>query len=96
MICDHDLVENLKGEKAKDAFDSADKTGAVEFQYDNGFVGDEFALPLSTEHDKANKIDESGIVEFYVIGKDFSWCYIVTHERDACGPFFIKNNSFYN
>ncbi len=89
MVCEHNLVENLKGIEAKIAYDKVDKTGAIEFQYDNGFLGDDVSIPLSKENDTSEKINKSGLIEFYVIGKDFSWCYIVTHEPDGCGPYFI-------
>lgn len=89
MICEHNLVKNLKGNEANIAYDNVDKTDAVEFQYDNGFLGDDVSTPLSVENDTSEKILKSGLIEFYVIGKDFSWCYIVTHEPIGCGPYFI-------
>ena len=91
MICEHDLVVNLKGNEAMVAYDNVDKIDAIEFQYDNGFLGDDVAIPLSEDNDTSEKIKKSGLIEFYVIGKDFSWCYIVTHEPNACGPYFIIN-----
>jgi hypothetical protein len=92
MICEHNLIKNLKGKNAMIAYDNADKTDAIEFQYDNGFLGDDFSTPLSEENDNSSKIQNNGLIEFYVIGKDFSWCYIVTHEPNGCGPYFIINN----
>lgn len=89
MICEHNLVKNLKGKEATIAYDNVDKTGAIEFQYDNGFLGDDFSVPLSQENDSSEKIKKAGLIEFYIIGKDFSWCYIVTHEPNGCGPYFI-------
>ena len=74
------------------AYNDANKIGALEFQYDNGFFGDDVAKPLSNDYDTAEKISLSGIIEFYVIGKDFSWVYIVTHEGDECGPYFVIKN----
>ena len=65
----------------------------VEFQYDNEFMSDDVSIPLSKENDSSMKIKNNGLIEFYVIGKDFSWCYIVTHERDGCGPYFIINKN---
>ncbi len=91
MICEHDLVNNLKGVKAMAAYDKVDKTDAIEFQYDNEFMGDNVSIPLLKENDTSEKIRKSGLIEFYVIGKDFSWCYIVTHEPNGCGPYFIMN-----
>lgn len=93
MVCEQNLVENLKGNDAMIAYDNADKSGAVEFQYDNGFIGDEVSTPLSKENDRSVKIKNNGLIEFYVIGRDFSWCYIVTHELDGCGPYFIINKN---
>lgn len=90
MICECDLVDNLKGNAAMIAYDAINKDGAFEFQYDNGFWGDNKAIPLSAENNTAEKIKKSGLYEFYVFGYDFSWCYIVTHESDGCGPYFIK------
>lgn len=90
-ICEHNLVKNLKGNEAMIAYDNIDKTDAIEFQYDNGFLGDDVSVPLSKENDTSEKINKSGLTEFYVIGKEFSWCYIVTHEPNGCGPYFIIN-----
>ena len=28
------------------------------------------------------------ISALFVIGKNFSWCYVVTHEGDLCGSYF--------
>lgn len=92
MICEHNLVVNLKGRKAMTAYDKIDKTGAIEFQYDNGFLGDDVSIPLSKDNDNSEKINNSGLIEFYIIGNNFSWCYIVTHEPNGCGPYFIINN----
>lgn len=92
MICEHNLVANIKGDEAMVAYDNIDKTDAIEFQYDNGFLGDDVSIPLSKENDNSEKIKKSGLIEFYVIGKDYSWCYIVTHEPNGCGPYFISNN----
>ncbi len=91
--CEHNLVENLKGKDAMLAYDNIDKTGAIEFQYDNGFMGDDISKPLSKENDNSIKIQNNGLIEFYVIGLNFSWCYIVTHEPDGCGPYFIINKN---
>ncbi len=89
MICEHNLVTNLKGIEAMIAYDNIDKTDAIEFQYDNGFLGDNVSTFLSKENDTSEKIIKSGLIEFYVIGKDFSWCYITTHEPSGCGPYFV-------
>ena len=71
--CCFNLSKYLYGEDAKNAYDKIDKNEAIELQYDNGFVGDEYTVPLKEEHNTAEKI----------------WCFVVTHELDLCGPFFI-------
>lgn len=81
----------LKGNLARNAYDEVDKINAFEIQYDNGFIGDNSAIPLQNEHMTSSGVDESKLFEFYIFDKDFSWCYIVTHEYDICGPFFIKS-----
>ena len=88
-VCEYNLVFNLKGLDAMNAYDQIDKVGAVEILYDNGFEDKDIAQPLSENHDTSHKIMNAGLMEFYVIGKEFSWCYIVTHEFDACGPYLI-------
>lgn len=56
-------------------------------------MGDDISKPLSKENDNSIKIQNNGLIEFYVIGLNFSWCYIVTHEPDGCGPYFIINKN---
>ena len=51
MVCEHNLVTNLKGDEAMIAYDKVDKNGAIEFQYDNGFLGDDVSVPLANEND---------------------------------------------
>ncbi|MBE6655955.1 MAG: DUF4275 family protein [Ruminococcaceae bacterium] len=84
------LVPCFAGDKARDAYDVANKTDALQIQYDYG-LGDEIMLPLSPSYVTASKVDQYGYTEFYIIGKDFSWCYVITHELDSCGPYFCYN-----
>ena len=84
------LVPCLVGEKAREAYDKANKIDAMEIQYDYGF-GDDFLLPMNSVYTTAQKIDWYGYTEFYIIGKDFSWCYVITHEEDLSGPYFCYN-----
>ena len=88
------LVPCYEGELARREYDKADKTLAEEIQYDNCFFdGDKNSHVLSKKHLTARGIDESGLMEFYVVGKDFSWCYVITHELDLCGPYFCYKSS---
>ena len=91
-ICEQNLVKYFQGEKAKEAYNNIGKNNAKTFQYDNSIFGDDFAFELTENLNTAKKIDESKLIEFYVIGDEFSWCYIVTHEPHLCGPYFIINN----
>lgn len=83
-------IECLKGNLARKAYDNADKTNVFEIQYDNGLIGDDFAVPLEKNHMTSNEVDKSELFEFYIFDKEFSWCYIITHEFNLCGPYFIK------
>lgn len=79
----------LEGDKARKAYNEADKKGAMCFQ----LWGDEFPVPLSEEFDLAEKIEtpDGVYAEFYVVGKDFKWTYIVTHETETgLGPYFMS------
>ena len=84
------LVPCFSGDKARQEYDKVNKVGAEEIQFSSNFISfdDLNTYPLSDVHGTANDIDQSGLIEFYIIGKDFSWCYVVTHELDMCGPFF--------
>lgn len=81
-------IKCLVGDAANLEYDRIDKNGAIEIQYDHALNFDESTSPLEKEYESSQHIMASGLVEFYVIGKDFSWCYVVTHERDREGPFF--------
>lgn len=82
------LLPCLEGDNAREEYNKIDKTNVIEIQYDNGIMGDKETLSLDKAHFTAEGIDNSGLLEFYVIGKDFSWCYVITHEQDLCGPYF--------
>lgn len=84
------LIPCFSGDKARQEYDKANKVGAEEIQLSNDFISldDLHTCPLFDAHKTAHDIDQSGLIEFYVIGKDFSWCYVVTHEGDLCGPYF--------
>lgn len=85
----YNLVPVFIGDEARKEYNKVDKNGAVQIQYDLGIgYGDEETLSLEDNFLTAEGIDKGGYCEFYVIGKDFSWCYIVTHENDSCGPYF--------
>lgn len=85
------LVDCYEGDAARKEYNKADKLEAIEILYSghNKVLRDEEeTTPLKPEHMTAEGIDEAGLPEFYIIGKDFSWCYVITHEFDLCGPYF--------
>lgn len=84
------LVPCFENNEARQMYNIADKTNAVEIVYSGNkdSKDDEYTTSLKDNHLTAEGIDEDGIPEFYVIGNEFSWCYVVTHEFDLCGPFF--------
>ncbi len=71
------------GQKAKEAFDKADKRGSW---YINWFKDDR-AHQIVPELKNADCFDQ--FVEVYVVAKNFEWTYIKTHESE-CGPYFMK------
>lgn len=78
-----DMDKYLVGDEAKKAYNSIDKNGAlyVELDDDNG------VQDVTWELSRAEEIDK--FCELYVVGRDFEWTYIKTHEP-ACGPYFFK------
>ena len=77
----------------------------MEFRYDPhckiGVGIDKDLETLQEKHNTADKLGaelakEKGTKEFYVIGKDWKWCYIHTHETHGKigypGPFFARKN----
>lgn len=85
----YNLVPCFKGEEAKIKYDEADKRDAVEIQYDSGLGhGDDTTEVLCQTFLTAEGVDRYGYPEFYIIGENFSWCYVITHEGDGDGPYF--------
>ena len=90
--CEKGFVNSLVGSMAKEFFDKIEKNDAICIQYDIDGWGDAEATKLPNSLNSSKKIQDSGLYEFYVIAKNFEWCYIVTHEGDNCGPYFIINS----
>lgn len=74
----------LTGDKAREAFDNAQKEGAVYYEPwpQNG--------PHNPKYDSPSSSDLDELVECYVIASDKSWTYIKTHEDGFFGPYFYK------
>lgn len=79
----------LEGDEAKQAFDCLNKKGALEFFFDGPF-SNEYPLPLKRTNNNSLAIELNDLEEFYVFDKNYKWCYVVTHEKDECGPFFFR------
>lgn len=73
----------LSGEKANEAFDLVSKQGAWYIDW----FEDEKAHQIIPELKNADCFNR--FVEVYVVGKNFEWTYIKTHE-DGLGPYFMK------
>ena len=73
----------LKGNEAKEAYDTIDKKGAIYIEWFEDKHSKDILWNLNT----AKALDD--LVEVYVVGKDFKWTYIKTHEN-MCGPYFMK------
>lgn len=80
----------LVGNAAREAYDQVDKTDAV---YYEPFQGGE-ARPVTEAQSCAALLDtRKTYTEIYIVGKDFSWTYIKTHEDDLCGPYFYQKQT---
>ncbi len=85
------FVACLEGDKAREAYDGADKRGATVAFYElrGGSYGIGEEQSISQEYETARSIDSSEDVEVYILGRDGEWCYIRTHEPDF-GPYFCR------
>ena len=73
----------LSGEAAKRAYDSADKRGAIYIDW----FQDDHTKDITRAQNVADALD--AFTEVYVVGKDFKWTYIKTHEG-GFGPYFLE------
>jgi len=85
-----DPMTYLEGAHARAAYEAADKEGALGIQWDYG-LGEGHTIPL-TEAYSAQKLDK--MPEFLVVGRDFRWTYVSTHENGWCGPYFYERPLF--
>ncbi len=75
----------LEGEEAKAAFDALDYDTAYIFRTGAGFTGAGVTAKVS-----AGELDQEQGVDVYVVGKDFRWTYVHTHEDGWMGPYFCR------
>ena len=74
----------LSGDAARNAFDQADKSGAICIKP----FGKKGSGELPKEYMSASSLET--LTEVYVVAKDYRWTYIKTHEGDFCGPYFME------
>ena len=72
------------GEKAREAYDKIDKSGAFYIEW----FEDKHTKDMIWDLNTAKALDD--FIEIYVVGKNFKWTYIKTHEG-MCGPYFMIN-----
>ena len=80
-------VSCLQGEEAKEKFDDLQYEEAIRF-YD-GYAGHIEKVSLIGKI-SAKAVDKDRESDVYIVGKDFSWTYIRTHETGLCGPYFCR------
>lgn len=73
----------LIGRDAKAAFDETDKQGAAYIAW----FENERTKELTPSLRYSDALDK--FTEVYVVGENFEWTYIKTHEM-SCGPYFMK------
>ena len=86
-----DKSKYLSGEEAQKKYDEIDKTDAKVYLY-----FEEKEVQINKKYMTSKQLFKYD--EVYVYAKDFSWCYIKTHEYDedsvgtdeAYGPYFIE------
>lgn len=85
-------AKRLERESASAAFDKADKEGAFIAQ-ESGFNGGGKNIVYSFRRcpPDLKSLDLADEAEVFVVGKNFGWTYVVTHET-ACGlgPYFAE------
>lgn len=75
----------LAGDAARKAYDRADKQGASYIEW----FADDHTKDMIWDLQSAKALD--ALVEIYIVGKDFRWTYIKTHEG-SIGPYFLELN----
>ena len=85
-------AKHLEREAASAAFDKADKTGAF-IAKESGFNGGGKNIVYSFRRcpPDLKSLDLADEAEVFVVGKNFGWTYVVTHEAGCgLGPYFAE------
>ena len=84
------LVDCSEGKAALREYNKADKSGAIVVMCQNGSIYESSALsdPKNIDLFFLQDEDYTPLFETYVIGADFSWCFVLTHCGSGAGPYF--------
>ena len=74
----------LEGDEARDAFNKLHYTDAIKFHDGYGSYIEDVSFVVGKV--SAKEIDEDPGRDVYLVGTDFSWTYVRTHEPDF-GPY---------
>ena len=91
------LVFCYEGDEARREYDKINKKNAQMIAYDAHWISsapcyeNPHSLPLPENLLTAAEVDHHLCPESYIFGENFSWCYVITHEGDLCGPYFCYN-----
>jgi len=83
-------VSCLDADSARQAFDQLEFESAIMFTEGYTFDNETSISDLGyVTKSSTSASDIEDIDDVYIVGEDFSWTYVHTHEP-ACGPYFVK------
>lgn len=77
----------LSGEAAIEAYDSIEKDGAMIIHITNNAIEAQ-VVPILDQLKQSKSVLKKQ--ELYVVGKDWAWTFVSTHENGWCGPYFYR------
>lgn len=84
----------LERKEANTSFGKVNKQFCyIFFQESNDVILVEFAGDISARDLMNEQGDYSDV---YVVDKGFNWCYLIPHEKDDFGPYFIRKSNQYD
>jgi len=86
-IFSYEKKKCLEKEKAEKAFNREPKTFCYLFyqHYDHALL-----IKNASTIKAIDLIDEEDV---YIVDKEFTWTFVVTHEKGWCGPYFSRKDS---
>lgn len=77
----------LQGKAAREAYERINKDNAIVIQiWDDDEI--EQTFEITNEYKQWENIED--IPELFVVGEQWKWTYVSTHENGWCGPYFYK------